>query len=211
MALAIDVAMGLAHLVNANGLPVVNRSFGFLDLGAEHNLPTWWSSMKLFTIGALFAVLVLAQRRWSREFFVLAAVACVFAGLSLDEFAAIHEYFGRRTRLDALPVTGLWPFLFGGVGLTATGVLAVVGRPLWRRDAQAAVCLAGGITAFVIAAAGMDLIVNVAPEDSSFVDAASFVEEMIEMLATSVILLGAWRLSLPVATGRGLPSKAART
>ena len=200
-AVAIDLAVGLAHLVNENGLPLLDRSTAFLDLGAEHNLPTWWSSVKLFTIGALFALLVPRLRRWPEVLVVVGFAALVFVMLSLDEFAGIHEFIGRRTRSEALPVSGLWPFLFGGLGLASAGVIAVGGMPLWRRDRTAALCVAGGLALYAVGAAGLDLLVNVIAPESPAMHAATFAEEMLEMFAASAILFGAWRLSAPIPTG----------
>ena len=200
-ALATDVAIGVAHVVNANGLPVLDRSIPFLDLGAEHNLPTWWSSVKLFAIGALLALVVPRVWRHRRLLPVIGFATVLFMVLSLDEFAGIHEFIGRRTRGDALPVSGLWPFLFGAAGIASAGVIALGGRPLWRRDPTAALCVAGGLVVYAVGAAGLDLLVNVAPSHSALVRTASFAEEMVEMLAASAVLFGAWRLSGPVSTG----------
>ena len=200
-AVAIDLLMGIAHLANVNGLPGLGRPLALFDLGGEHNLPTWWSSVKLFVIGTLFAMLLPRLSSVPRAFLVVGFTALVFVGLSLDEFAAIHEYFGRRTRSDELPVSGLWPFLFGGLGLLTVAALAVAGRGLWGQDSIAAACVAGGLAALVVAAAGLDLIVNVAPANSVAVQVTSFIEEMAEMLAASVVLFGAWSLTRPVATG----------
>ncbi|HEX2221610.1 MAG TPA: hypothetical protein VHK06_03725, partial [Candidatus Limnocylindria bacterium] len=131
-----------------------------------------------------------------RDVAVFAVASAMFFFLSLDEFAAIHEYFGRLTRSEGLPVTGLWPFVFGGLGLAAAATLAVAGRSLWRADRMASVCLAGGLAAFTLSAAGLDLIVNVAPSESAVAQVFSFVEELGELLAATAMLYGAWRLAV---------------
>ena len=199
--LTIDAAIGLAHLVNLNGLPIFDRSLRFFDLSGEQNLPTWWSAAKLFLIGALLALLLPRLTGDRRGFLVICAAALVFAFLSLDELASIHEFIGRRTRFDALPVSGLWPFLFGGMGATVIAVLMVAGRPIWARDRVATMCIIGGLAAYVLFAASLDLVVNLGPSSDPLVAVASFVEEMGEMIAASVMLYGAWRLVGPVATG----------
>jgi hypothetical protein len=200
-ALAIDVAIGVAHLVNLNGLPIFDRSLQFFDLGGEQNLPTWWSVVKLFLIGALLALLLPRLTADRRSFLVIGAAALVFAFLSLDELASVHEFIGRRTRFDGLPVSGLWPLLFGGVGVAVVAALVVAGRPFWARDRMAATCIVGGLAAYVLFAASLDLVVNLGPSSDPLVAVTSFVEEMAEMIAASVILSGAWRLVGPVATG----------
>lgn len=204
-ALAIDVLIGVAHVVNAAGLPVLDRSIRLLDVTEEHNLPTWWSSVKLFTIGVVLALLIPRLLAARRALIAVGFAALMFAFLSLDEFAEIHEYLGRRTRFDALPVSGLWPIVFGALALACAAVLAVVGRPIWARDRVAAYCMVGGLLVFAASAAGLDLIVNVGPSGSRLVQVVSFMEAMGEMIAASVMLFAAWRLSAPVPTGTGVP------
>ena len=201
VALVIDAALGLAHVVNLNGMPIFDRSLQFFDLGGEQNLPTWWSAAKLFLIGALLALLRPRLTADRRSFLVIGAAALVFAFLSLDELASVHEFIGRRTRFDGLPVSGLWPFLFGGAGIAVVAVLVVAGRPTWARDRMAATCIIGGLAAYVLFAASLDLMVNLGPSSDPLVAVTSFVEEMGEMVAASVMLYGAWRLVGPVATG----------
>ena len=200
-ALAIDVAIGLAHLVNLNGLPIFDRSLQFFDLGGEQNLPTWWSATKLFLTGVLLALLLPRLTADRRGFLVIGLAALVFGFLSLDEVASVHEFIGRRTRFDGLPVSGLWPILFGGAGVAVVVALVVAGRPFWARDRVAATCIVGGLAAYVLFAASLDLVVNLGPSSDPLVAVTSFVEEMAEMIAASVMLHGAWRLVGPVATG----------
>ena len=62
-------------------------------------------------------------------------------------------------------------------------------------------CTVGGLAAYVLFAASLDLVVNLGPSSDPLVAVISFVEEMGEMIAASVMLYGAWRLVGPVATG----------
>ena len=204
-ALAVDVAIGIAHGVNAGGLPILDRPIGLLDVRAEQSISTWWSSAKLFTTAIVLGQLIPRLRAHQRAMVVIGFAAVMFTFLSLDEFAEIHEYLGRRTRFDAMPVTGLWPFVFGGLGLACAGFLIAAGRPIWARDRTAGICLAGGLIAYIASAAGLDLIVNVGPGESTIVQVVSFIEEMGETIAASVMLYGAWRLSNPVPTGSAIP------
>ena len=200
-ALAVDVAIGLAHAINAAGLPILDRSIGLFDVRAEQGISTWWSSANLFTTAVVLGQLIPRLRAHRRAMVVIGFAALMFAFLSLDEFAEIHEYLGRRTRFEAMPVTGLWPLVFGGLGLACAAFLGAAGRPIWARDRTAAICLAGGLLAYIASAAGLDLIVNVGPSHSTIVQVISFIEEMGETMAASVMLYGAWRLSDPVPTG----------
>ena len=140
--LVVDVTLVITNLA---GGPA------FLDLDAENNFPTWYSSAKLMStaLAALGLARLPAGRgstrrrrlRWS-------LVAVLFAALSIDETAAWHERLatavfssdaaaGLRGRLlggdpgkDAL----LWPVLFAPVVL---GLLYFLAAVLWtelRRD-----------------------------------------------------------------------------
>lgn len=202
--LAVDGGLGFAHLVNLGGIPLLERPTAFFDLRSEQNLPTWWASAKLLIAGATLGLLLPRFRRWSGPFVGVFLGALLLTFLSLDEAALIHEYIGRRTRFEGLPVTGLWSVAFGFGALVAAAVLAVIGRSLWRLDVRASASLAGGLLLLVVSAAGLDLIVNVAPDDSPVVIALSFVEEMGELVAVSVIMYGAWRLARPMASRANL-------
>lgn len=189
------------RLAAAGRAPMFDRSLQFFDLAGEQNLPTWWSAVKLFLVGALLALLLPRLTADRRSFLVIGAAALAFAFLSLDELASIHEFIGRRTRSDGLPVSGLWPFLFGGAGIALVAVLVVAGRPIWAKDRMAAACIVGGLAGYVLFAATLDLVVNLGPSSDPLVAVISFVEEMGEMMAASVMFYGAWRLVGPVATG----------
>ena len=194
-ALVADAAIGLAHFVNLGGVPILDRSIPLFDLNEERNLPTWWSSVKLFLIAALLVAAAPRLGTSRRGVLFVGLAALVFAFLSLDEFAAIHEHLGRRTRFDALPVTGLWPVIYGIVALGTAAVLTIVARPFFRTDRTALLCLVGGLLAYAALAAGLDLVVNLEAE-SVALEVLVFIEEMGELLAASVMLYGAARLAI---------------
>jgi hypothetical protein len=104
-------------------LHILNKATGLdkrlFDLNLEQNLPTWVSSMQLFSV-ALGAVLVwrLEVRRTHLAWLVLAGV---FAFLSLDELALLHEELVERVG-DAW----FWPLLYSPLAVAVLGALAVV-------------------------------------------------------------------------------------
>lgn len=84
-----------------------DETFGALfALNGEMNVPTWYSSMLLLVAAGLLVVIAgftrlesrLAFRRW-------ASLAVIFAFLSLDEVASIHERY--LARLSPLPKDGI--------------------------------------------------------------------------------------------------------
>lgn len=80
------------------------------DMGTEGNVPTWYQSTLLLGCAVLLAVICAARRaradRFARHWL---ALSILFALLSLDEAAAIHEMLGRRPpALDPGSLEVLW-------------------------------------------------------------------------------------------------------
>lgn len=95
------------------------------DLDAESNLPTWFASMSLLACAVLLGRIAARARATGARFAGhWRALAGIFAVLSLDEVARLHEHLGR--------LQALWdthgPFYFAWVipGATAVLVLAAV-------------------------------------------------------------------------------------
>ena len=198
VALGVDLCLGLAHVINLVGFPVLDRPVELFALDAERNIPTWWASAKLLVVGLTLGIMVPAIRalRW-REWVVIAVAAVAFGFLSLDEFASLHEALGRRTRTDLLPTTGAWPFVYGGLGLAGAAWLVLAGRRLWTREPGAAAGLIGGLVCLVASAAVLDLANNVLEPGHAALEGMMVVEEMGELFAVSAILYGAWSLARP--------------
>lgn len=107
-----DMFLLLSYLfLFLHGNPIGNNSPDLFNLDLEGNLPSWYSSMKLLLVGIcayFYGRLVHLNDRLAGWLILIGAA--VFAYLSLDEGAAIHERIGDK--LD------LW--LTGGVGAAAT-------------------------------------------------------------------------------------------
>lgn len=77
---------------------------GFFYLDGEGNLPTWFSTM-LLALNAVMLFMIafrtraLGQPRFSFWFLL----ACIFVGLSLDEFIKLHEYLIMPVRTILKP------------------------------------------------------------------------------------------------------------
>jgi len=205
-----DLLLGAAHVINQGGLPILDRSIMLFDLDAERSIPTWWASSKLLLIGVTFALMLPAWRgRW-REWAIVALAAAAFLFLSLDEVASIHEAVGRRTRSEAFPVSGLWPFVYAATGLIAVSGLAIAGRVVWAADMVAAVTIVVGFVAYIGFAAVLDLANNVLVPGDARLGALVLAEEMGELLTASVILYGVVRLAAASAGDRFRPAGSAR-
>lgn len=195
---------GFAGLVIASAA-AVNFVLGvdqdLLNLGRESNLPTWFSSIQLFTIGLVLATIVVREvepphpKTWS-----LALVPFLFFLLSLDEIAMLHE------RAENLGGAGTGPGVYLGTGMTLAGLgliglLSVVSFWPYVRDRRSALILFGvGIGLFVFAAGVLEIAAGLVGEASLAYRGLGFAEEYGEMLAATLILWG----SLIVVQGEGV-------
>lgn len=67
-----------------------------VDLDAESNLPTWYSSIALLACAVLLGRIAAATRRLGGRFVGhWRALSVIFTFLSLDEIARLHEHLGR--------------------------------------------------------------------------------------------------------------------
>jgi hypothetical protein len=114
-----DFAFALINWANFTiGRPIHELNV-LLDLDGERNLPTWYSSIKLFAIAACLGLLAWIERS-SKGSLLFAALALVFLGFSADEIIQAHEALGERLD-DLLPggdrrntvfvETGIWMFI----------------------------------------------------------------------------------------------------
>lgn len=200
LAVAMDVAFGLVYLADRLlvlldlGLPYgVSR---LIDLDGERNLPTWYSSIKLFVVGALMAVLTLVfigrgvARAW-----LMGTVSLAMIGMSVDEFAGIHErlsfvadrYFlpGGDRQDTALSATGIWPVVIALPVLVALTWAVLAMRRLWN-DARATRLFVIGVVVFIGSAGGTELLVNVVSGTALTLQVVA--EECGEMLGVTIIL-----------------------
>ncbi len=93
-----------------------------VDLDAESNIPTWFSSVALLACAGLLALIASHTRRRSAAFAGhWRALSAIFVLLSVDEIAQLHEHLGRLQR--AWQTHG--PFYFAWVIPGALAVLAV--------------------------------------------------------------------------------------
>lgn len=123
LAFAIDIGLAVLPLVDFWAGSPFSRLRNVLNLDREHTLPTWYSSMQWFCVGALFALFAVhAYRARLRGSLAVAALALLGFAFSVDEITAIHEWLGMLSDAlfeggtrqgTALSRTGLWPFVIG--------------------------------------------------------------------------------------------------
>jgi hypothetical protein len=169
-----------------------------VDLNAEGNIPSWWSSAQLLAAGLLVAVVVLRNWRTDRRAWTLAGLAALLIAMSADETASFHERLGSYLdlladrRASLFPETGYWPLFIGVPAIT------VIGYTLWTCAsiiAEGRGCLArfvAGLVLLFTGAVGFELLNNLVALDVDGV--FEVLEEGLEMLGGSVLAWAAFGL-----------------
>jgi hypothetical protein len=207
-----DFAFALINWANFTiGQPIHELNV-LLDLDGEQNLPTWYSSIKLFAIAACLGLLAWIERS-SKGSLLFAALALVFLGFSADEIIQAHEALGERLD-DLLPggdrrntvfvETGIWMFVLGLPAIAAITLLFWYGRSVLRMAPAAFTKCLVGLAVFAAGALGMETLSNFTVPGSAAQLAQVTVEELLEMLGATILLWGcvdllqAWNVRLEV-------------
>jgi hypothetical protein len=171
-------------------LPGTGTIAELFDIRAEANVPAWLSSALLLLGSGLSAVIALLKResrdRWRRHWL---ALALIFAYLSLDEAAAIHEHL--IWILGDLPEVGgllYYPWVVVGFAFVVAFLVAFarffVHLP---RRTRVLFLLAGAC--YVGGALGLEMVGGLflhAGGHSPVTHAIQFVEETLEMAGSAI-------------------------
>lgn len=163
------------------------------DLDLEANVPTWASAVGLLLSAGLLGAIARAKRQagapYARHW---AALALIFAALSVDEAASIHELASKPVR-EALGAGGIFRFAWvipGGafvllVGLAYARFLLALPRATRRLFVAAAVLYVGG--ALGMEMAGGYIVERFGRTSAAYLVSAT-VEESLEMLGIVVFI-----------------------
>lgn len=201
---AMDLLLGGLYLLNyLMGAPYDKLS-SIVNLGGEGNLPTWFSSVQWFSASALLGVFGSRHiRREDRSSWLLAGLPLVFALMSLDEIARIHEWLGQKS--DALlpggdrsntpfSRTGIWMFLIGlPFLLLFIGLIASI-RRYFRHAGGALAKLVLGVLVLLAGAAGVETLSNFVSVGSGFDVLQDLTEELMELIGGTIVLWAAFDL-----------------
>jgi hypothetical protein len=202
--------VALTALIALGHVAVLILGFGFgfhelwglrrlLNLNEESNIPTFYSSLLL--VAATLMLTVLAATAWRpggasrQDARYWAGLALLFAYMSIDEAAAIHELLNYPIG-QALNASGVLYFAWVvPYALLALVVAALYTRFLWRlpRPISTRIALAGVI--FVSGAIGVELfqganadMIRTSTTSSLDVELSFLVEETMEMLGVSYLI-----------------------
>lgn len=218
--LAIDLAIGLAYVLNYwAGRPYRPLSL-LLDLNGECNLPSWYSSVQWFGAAALFALF--AYRRFDRSSprsWLLIVVALMFLAFSFDETVQIHEAVGKRTDVllpggaragSAFGHTGIWMFVVGIPFLVFFVYLILATRIYFEQAPGAFVKLLAGMGIFLAAATGIEALSNLVTPGTAYDVLENFFEEVLEMAGSTIVVWSGYELLCKDEFSFGVDRAAAR-
>jgi len=193
---------------------------GLFDLDGEGNIPTWFSSAQLLVVGLTLWNIALRQQRGTQgrhstpPFFALAGCGAVY--VSLDETAQIHErvtaWMGQRY-VDWLP---RWAGSHLLLVLVAVGLIVILTRffgpellTIYRNHRRLVTLAVVGIGIGLTGGMGVETLgyeLLHGERTSLWYKAEVTVEEFMEMLGASLILLSALQLKAALAA-QGAPAK----
>ena len=150
--LAVMITGTFADVAVHNGVERPKSVLRLLNLDEEANLPTWLSSSLLLLSSLLLWGISRSAGEYGRRWGYLAVV---FAALSLDETASIHELLIVPLR-EQLHLTGVLHFGWVLVGIPAVVLIAVLYyRPVTKLPSRikylaglAALAYVGGLSAW---------------------------------------------------------------
>jgi hypothetical protein len=199
-----DLVLVLLYLINwslGQPIPFLTR---LVDLGGERNLPTWYSSMQLFLVSSMLAIFLFRKfNKNNMESFALLILCLIFAILSLDEIAEIHEWLGARSdvllpsgsRKNTLfSITGIWMFFIGiPFSVLLISLLAYLKRYLKNKSHITNKYFIGSII-FLGSATGIEIFSNFVSETGITRIIQTSCEELGEMVGVTFILWATYEL-----------------
>jgi hypothetical protein len=182
------------------------------NLDKENSLPTWFSVVQLFTVGALLLVTAVNNRQEDYlSSFALTVAGLLFIALSADEGSQLHEnltYVARHFGLSEIWFVGeygAWIIVYAVLGIAGMSLGAKHLGSLWRNFRPVAVLGMTGLVTYVIGAVGFE-VASFPFRDSEDTLALNLIaivlEEFLEMVGVSIILYATLFLANRLAAAR---------
>lgn len=194
--LAAAAAVTLLHVANE----VTGAEKRLFDLDQEQNLPTWLSSIQLFSAG--LCSWLCSLRSAGRERLAWRGLAVILTFLSLDELALIHEEVVEHVTGDPAADLWWWPLLYLPVAISGLAAVWFTARAVRATLGSELLFLAG----FVLF--GASLLLDAAATqyvDNRWLFSPSLVlEEACELLGSALVVAVA--LSVYIARGHSTSS-----
>lgn len=161
-------------------------SMPMFDLDAEANIPTLYSSVALLCCSALLTLIASIRRKHKTSYYAWAGLAILFLVLSVDEGAALHEYFSISDAVGMLRSIWVIPLI-----MVAAFFAFVYGRFLIDLPARTRyLVVVSGLT-YILGALVVDLMGGLHFKshgvDTLYLTFA-MVEELLEMAAVVILI-----------------------
>ncbi len=174
---------------------LTGADWAMFKVGNESNVPTWYSSVQLFTIGLVLTPLAVRDATRGRiRSLALYAVPGFFFFLSLDEVATIHERLGEWLKSRGIGSdlrTDAWMFIFVPLVAIIAAVAVWAFWPYIRSRKDVLILGVVGVALFGLSAVGFEFTANFVDEGSKEQQILGFFEEYGEMVASSLLLWSA--------------------
>jgi hypothetical protein len=162
------------------------------DLNGEMNLPGWYGSVLLLTAAAVLAVIAAGHRTRGEAYRWWLVLAFLFLGLSIEETAAVKDFFTpplRRMLGLGGPLYFAW-VIPGALFVLAMGLIFL--RFLIRLDVRTRIGFFVAGTVYVGGALGMELVGGYLTDTGGQATlaylAATTTEESLEMLGVVIFI-----------------------
>lgn len=183
----------LTQILDANSDSAPARLIDVLSVNVEESIPTWYSTLALFLAACLLAWIALIKLVYREPYRAhWLGLALIFAYLSADEGAAIHESTSGPLQ-DAFNTSGFFEFGWLLLGIPLVIVFAVAYLRFWLRLPEPTRRLFAIAVALYVG--GAIVIESISANFYSLDEGASFrylvvatVEELCEMLGVAVFI-----------------------
>jgi len=165
-----------------------------IDLNGESSLCAWYSSIKLFCIFLLGALLTYLKYNRGVKIFALAILTFLFLFMSADEIIQIHEWLGDKSDFllsggsrkgTFFHETGIWMFVFGLPFIALfVGLIHSVRKNFSDRPSSLKKIVAG-MSILLCGALGFEIFYNFV--EGSFLITQVVFEEGFEMIGATII------------------------
>lgn len=167
-----------------------------IDLNAEGNLPTWFSSIQLFLVGITFLLIRLNKSSsLQKDDTFLSICGLLFIFLSMDETSQFHEKITKvLSNLEWIPrfgdSDGIWILLYFLVLLGLIGISYRSVKVMFVNYKKEMLVMLTGVTLFLFGGVIVEIIGYNLYGSKLAYKIAAIIEEFFEMSGISVLLYG---------------------
>lgn len=173
----------ILHIITLNSPTYIHQKF---DLNSEANLPTWFSTILLFSVACLTFIIfrysvLQSQKTFVQTFWVILSV--IFCFLSFDEAAKIHEIID-----ESLPIK--WVFIYLPFALVLL-IFIIYYFTYFDKDKKIYNYILGGMFTYAIGGMGCEFLSTILyPLPFILQQTEIIFEEGFEMFGTTLLIIG---------------------